>query len=108
MLFVRQNVEQVRGAGAVDIHVFADLKHALANTDHGGLVEDSFGAFDRAFQGFVIADIAGQEARLRVQVFGNAAVVNLRFKVIENGDVVAALDQRVDDEAADEPRAAGN
>ena len=36
----------------------------MANTDHGGFVEDGFRAFDRGFQGFVIADIAGDGERV--------------------------------------------
>ena len=87
--------------------VVGDVAEVDAEADHRRLVADRGDAVDGAGDDVGVAHVALDELGARVEVVGPLAVRGGQQQV-EHADLVAALQQRVDDVRADEAGAAGD
>ena len=107
-------LEQHRGADVVGGGVAFHLVHRLADPDLGGEVDDAVHPLQRAGDNVAVAHIAADQLGIRVEQRGAppcslaAIAVDLLDQAVENADTVAAAEQFVGDEAADEAGTAGD
>jgi hypothetical protein len=102
--------QQGRGAQVVVAHVVDDIAELLAQADHGRLVADRIDAVQGTVQhagGLRVGQVGVEVLDVVAQV-GGPAGMGARVEAVEGDDLVAGLDQEVDDVAADEAGPAGD
>src|SRR5581483_3236641 len=92
---IQNRLQQVRSSLVVDGRVFGDLVHGLAHADGSGKVVDHIHPPNRSGQGSRIAYVSAYEFRFRRKVVGNSRRMNLLAEIIENANLMPALDQRI-------------
>ena len=105
---VGEDLEQVRRAHRVGVHVLGDLVHGLADADLGRQVIDDLAAGQRVFPDLGIADVAapGVDPGRHPRGPGRVGAVHLWHQRVEDADVVSPRNQRIDQMRPDEPRPA--
>ena len=99
------DLQHLRGAEAVDLHVLGDLGHVAAVR---ALVKDHVDAFHGGAHRRAVSQIALDKFRLLVDPGGFAEAVGLGFEVVEDANGPAFAEEVVGDVRADEARAAGD
>ena len=97
------------GADIVDRGIAFHLVHRLADADLGGEVDDAVDPIERARDRIAVAHVGADQLHLGIE--GGRPVgrsVDLLDQAVEHTDLMAAREQFVADEAADEARPAGD
>src|SRR5947209_9007868 len=106
---VDQGFEQDRRAGLVDRRVALDGVHRLADADLGGEMDHAVGAFQRASDHVLVADIAADQLGVVGEIVGTLAIaVDLLDQAVEHSHLIAAAKQFLANGPADESGAAGD
>jgi len=97
--------EHLRGTERIHMHKFCNFWHV---TSVRSLTKDDVDSVERGGDGVAIAQIAFNEFRLVGDPRRLAALVRVRFQVIEHAHFPAFADEQVDHVRADQARATGN
>ena len=97
----REGAQQLRGRQVVVADVVGDVGDVGAEADHRGLVADRGHALHRGLGDGRVAQVGLEELGARVEVV-RALAVRGRQQRVDDPDLLAALEQRVDDVRADE------
>src|SRR5205085_1634748 len=105
-----QRFEEDGGAAIVDVGVARDFVHRLPDADACGEMKDGVDAVERAFDGGDIANVAGDELDVVIEIVGTALIgaVNLWIEIVENPDAITTAEEGISQMRSDEARTSGN
>ena len=99
---------QHRGRGEIVVpHIGLDVTEVRTEPHHRGLVADCVNASQRPLHDRAVGEVAPDVGRRGVQIVGSTGVRG-GMEQVEDHDIIAALDQRIDDVRPDESRSAGD